>query len=358
MMLERQSENIHVNDVMNGDVVIENENGADFVENISLKDDVKDISPNKNNNKNNNNKIAKLCWVAGLCAVIFGSWWVANLPDEQKAQAQRKQQFAQAKQLVAQNQLNRQQELDKLGLDKLEEKSVASGIKTGDDLPASLNNQAPNIATPNLKILGVQNNSDGGEILTSDNAATSLMKEDVIAEQNQSVKDDIVKGQLVEEQAVLKQKLVAKNLIIKQLQRELEQSKQQNIALQQRNVEQAELFKPYLKIIPQIAKSKPLNELLQMAVDDYYNHNQQGGMIGSLVMMRKIGADHAGGDDASIIARLEHYAQNNQLKDAVELAQSLSVEASPYFKKWRKIAYAHLEMQRMVEQNLKIGGAQ
>ncbi len=270
-MLEKQSE-----DTIIKDVIIED---ADFVvNNVAVKSRGR----------------TKLFCLLLICGVIFGGWWVANLPDAKQQAEQRAQQFAVAKNITA--------EKSAIRAEKQAELQQSS-------LQPVLENTKP--ALENKPVL-----------------ASPLPAETV-------------------EIASAKQK---KSRKIKLLRRKIIRLRRENNTLQQKYAQQGELLQSYLRVGAKIAAAKPLDELLQSAIGEYYNENTP--QIGwGLVSMRKIGAEHQGDDDATIIARVEHYAKHNQLKDAVEEAQKLSVQASPHFKEWRKIAYETLEMQRIIKES-------
>jgi uncharacterized coiled-coil protein SlyX len=60
------------------------------------------------------------------------------------------------------------------------------------------------------------------------------------------------------------------------------------------------------------------------------------GRLGSLVQIRKVGAEHAGDDDASLLARAEAATEGGDFDWALKDVSMLSADAAPYFDEWRR----------------------
>ncbi len=74
-----------------------------------------------------------------------------------------------------------------------------------------------------------------------------------------------------------------------------------------------------------------------------------GDWAGSLVTIRKVGADHKGDSDNDIIARAEHHILQGDITLALDEIRRLSVEAAPTFKQWRRAATARQEAGDMLD---------
>lgn len=68
------------------------------------------------------------------------------------------------------------------------------------------------------------------------------------------------------------------------------------------------------------------------------------GSLAGLVRVRKVGAQHAGDDDASILARAEAALSDGKLPDAVKEVAMLSPDAAAYFNEWRGEARQRLRV--------------
>lgn len=80
--------------------------------------------------------------------------------------------------------------------------------------------------------------------------------------------------------------------------------------------------------------------------------------LGSLVQIRKVGAEHTGDDDASILARVEVAVNEGNFSKALKETSMLSAEAAPYFNDWRddiRLRLRALSMLERVERRLLQG---
>ena len=73
------------------------------------------------------------------------------------------------------------------------------------------------------------------------------------------------------------------------------------------------------------------------------------GSLAGLVRVRKVGAQHDGDDDASLLARAEAALNDGKLPDAVKEIAMLSPEAAPYFTDWRGDARRRLHVLSIFE---------
>ncbi|TAF15487.1 MAG: hypothetical protein EAZ74_01590 [Alphaproteobacteria bacterium] len=67
------------------------------------------------------------------------------------------------------------------------------------------------------------------------------------------------------------------------------------------------------------------------------------------VVIRKVGAQHKGTDDAAIIARAEAWMQEGDVPHALEEVQRLTVHAAPYFAQWRAQAHRYDAAYRLLD---------
>ncbi|MBY0355213.1 MAG: hypothetical protein K2Q12_05730, partial [Rickettsiales bacterium] len=110
---------------------------------------------------------------------------------------------------------------------------------------------------------------------------------------------------------------------------------------------------------------KQFNRSLQDYLSREVSPTQSGGLwadmrdrLGSLVHVRKVGAQHRGDDDASIIARSEAFIETQALDKAVKEMAMLSGDAAPHFHQWRMQARQRLKTLatfKTLEQRLQRG---
>jgi hypothetical protein len=107
-------------------------------------------------------------------------------------------------------------------------------------------------------------------------------------------------------------------------------------------------------------KIATLKEKLRIATHQYYEKNPiykaDNGFarwFNHHVKIKKVGIEHNDGDLA-IIAKIDDFMQKGDLNAALNIAQSLSVHATPYFNEWQQLAYQHVNSKQAIQDLTKL----